>query len=244
MAEAGYIPSMNAHTVPPAASAPPPEFEPHPVDEATFFSVLGDVERILQDAEIGYALCGGVASAALGRARWTKDIDIFVKPDDGLRVLDVLGEAGFETHVTNPHWLYKAMRDGVLVDVLFRTKGDLFYDEDMAERSRTVEFRGRPILVIGPEDLVVVKAVVHDEESPRHWFDALGVLAAQEMDWEYLLKRARLGGPRRVLSLLIYAQSIDVPVPDSAIHGLATTAFPGDGFVSASPSGERASGRA
>jgi hypothetical protein len=40
-----------------------------------------------------------------------------------------------------------------------------------------------------------------------------------ELDWDYLLKRARRG-PRRVLGLLLYAQSLDLLVPDKAIKSL------------------------
>ena len=68
-------------------------------------------------------------------------------------------------------------------------------------------------------DLVVMKALSHDEESPRHWHDALGVLAKVDLDWDYLLERASLG-PNRVLALLHYALSVDVPVPASAINHL------------------------
>lgn len=73
--------------------------------------------------------------------------------------------------------------------------------------------------VLAPEDLLVIKAVVHDEQTPRHWYDALGLIKAQEMDWEYLVQRARVS-PRRVLSLLLYAQSEDHLVPDHAVRDL------------------------
>jgi hypothetical protein len=40
-----------------------------------------------------------------------------------------------------------------------------------------------------------------------------------QIDWEYLVKRARKGS-RRVLSLLFYALSLDLIVPDRAITAL------------------------
>ena len=63
----------------------------------------------------------------------------------------------------------------------------------MAERVRTVSLVGVDLPAIAPEDLVVLKALSHDEESPRHWHDALGVLASADLDWDYLLERARFG---------------------------------------------------
>jgi hypothetical protein len=74
--------------------------------------------------------------------------------------------------------------------------------------------------VIPPEDLIVIKAIVHDEETPRHWHDALGVIARAQLDWDYLLARAS-HSPRRVLSLLLYALSLDLWVPASAVRRLA-----------------------
>ena len=66
--------------------------------------------------------------------------------------------------------------------------------------SRSVSLAGVDVPAIPPEDLIVIKAIVHDEESPRHWHDALGVLAGTSLDWDYLLERAKLG-PNRLLSL-------------------------------------------
>ena len=71
---------------------------------------------------------------------------------------------------------------------------------------------------------MVVKALAHDEESPRHWYDALGVIACGGLDWDYLVRRAAKG-PRRVLSLLLYATSVDLVVPRSAIARLYAVAF-------------------
>jgi hypothetical protein len=66
---------------------------------------------------------------------------------------------------------------------------------------------------------VVLMAIVANELSPRHWLDALAILATTDVDWEYLLRRARRG-IRRVLSLLLYAQSNDLPVPTSVVREL------------------------
>jgi hypothetical protein len=64
-----------------------------------------------------------------------------------------------------------------------------------------------------------MKAIAHDQDTPRYWHDALGIIAHTELDWDYLLQRARIG-PRRVLSLLLHAQSDDLIVPDRAVRQL------------------------
>jgi len=162
---------------------------------------------------------GGVASAAYGRPRWTKDIDIFVRGEDADAALTALAGAGFETERTNPSWIYKGFRDGVLVDVIFKVKSDVYFDDEMAARARSVDFAGVKIPVLAPEDVIVTKAIAANEESPWHWHDALGVIAITDLDWEYLVSRARKS-PNRVLSLLHYALSIDLPVSVNAIRSL------------------------
>ena len=184
-----------------------------------FAGALRSTIDVLTAAGIDFAILSGVASAGYGRSRWTKDIDVFCRPEDADGVLDALEAAGFGVERTNPAWIYKAFRDGVQVDVIFKVKGGLYFDERMAARVRTVSLVGVELPAIAPEDLVVMKALSHDEESPRHWHDALGVLATVDLDWDYLLERARLG-PNRVLALLHYALSVDVPVPASAINHL------------------------
>lgn len=107
----------------------------------------------------------------------------------------------------------------MLVDVIFKAKGDIYLDEEMIARTKTLNFKGRPIRVVPPEDLIVIKAVIHDEQTPRHWYDALGVIAATELDWDYLIRRSAHGA-RRVLSLLVYAQANDLVVPEHVIRTL------------------------
>jgi hypothetical protein len=183
-------------------------------DDSAFHEVLRDVVSALE--QVSYGVIGGVASAAYGRPRWTKDIDIFCRADDAPRVLDALARRGFEVEETNPTWIFKAFKQGVLVDVIFKVKSEVYFDQAMIDRIRLVEFEGITIPILSPEDIVVSKAIAGDEESPWHWYDALGILAVNEIDWDYLLERARKS-PNRVLSLLHFAISIDVAVSLNAV---------------------------
>lgn len=180
--------------------------------EEAFGQVLGDAVGALESEDVPYVLIGGVGSAALGRPRWTHDIDVLVAPVDAVRALDALAHAGFETERTNEHWIYKATKHGIVVDLIFRTVGDIYLDEPMLERARRVEFLDVEVQVASPEDQIVIKSIAHDEPSARHWNDALSLIAACDIDWNYVLERSSRGA-RRVLSLLIYAQSNDLVVP-------------------------------
>jgi predicted nucleotidyltransferase len=187
--------------------------------EVSFLEVLTEAVTAVQRAEIPHLVIGGVASAALGRPRWTHDIDLFVLPQDANRTLDVLEQAGFEVERTDPHWLFKAAKGRLVVDVIFKTIGDIYLDEEMLRRGIDSDFHGVKFRVASAEDQMVIKAIVDSERRPHHWHDGLGLIASQELDWDYVLRRSRHGA-RRVLSLLTYAQSNDLVVPDSVIRAL------------------------
>lgn len=188
-------------------------------DLAAMLSVLDEVTGSLDSAAVEYMVMGGIASSCVGRQRWTHDIDLFTRPGEARRALQTLAGAGFETDETFPDWLYKATKDGQLVDVIFRSAGNVTVDDEMVRRAPLSSFNGRRIRTVPPEDLVVIKAIVATEHSPRHWYDALAIVADAELDWEYLQRRARRG-IRRVLSLLLYAQSLDLPVPGRVVRQL------------------------
>lgn len=193
-----------------------------PVDEPTFLAILDEVLEVMGALDRQVLVIGGVAAACFGRPRWSDDLDLFVRPEDAPVVLRSLGERGFETDMTFPDWLFKAFKDGVLVDVIFKSAGDIYLDDDMVARARFASFRGRSIPVAPPEDLVVTKAIAHSEPTARYWYDALGIVSRADLDWEYLARRARQG-PHRVLSLLLYARSNDIAVPDAVLDQLLSS---------------------
>lgn len=200
-------------------------FEGQDVDEETFLEVLDEATAALDASGVSYAAMGGLASATYGRQRWTHDADFFLRdPMDAATALRFLRRAGFATQQTDEHWLYKGIKRGVLVDLIFKAKGDIYYDDEMIARTQRREFKGRLIPVTPPEDLIVIKAIIHDEQTPRHWYDALGIIAGAELDWDYLIGRSSRG-PRRMLSLLSYAQSNDLVVPERVIRDLFSAIY-------------------
>src|SRR5262249_29123572 len=145
------------------------------------------------------------------------------------RILGTLAEHGFTTEKTDPKWLYKAFKRDVMVDVIFQSSGPVFLDDEMIERAMTLNFDGRMVRTLGAEDLLVIKALVLNEHTMstdpravRHLLDLLTILRTCDLDWDYLLKRARQG-PRRVLSMLLFAQSLDLLVPDRVLKTMVRT---------------------
>jgi len=188
------------------------------VDEDDLLKVLGEAVDAIESLDIAYAFVGGLAAILLGPPSRTNDIDFFVRPQDAPTLLKELAGRGFDTKVHDPSWLLKATKNGVLVDILFRSTGEIYLDDEMIGRTTVGEYRRQRLRIVSAEDLFVMKALAHGRDT-GYWYEALDLLAYTEMDWEYLLRRAR-HGPRRILSLLIYAQAEDLPVPDAPIRKL------------------------
>jgi hypothetical protein len=191
---------------------------------ARFDRVLFETVDALDNAKIPYAFIGGVATSGLARPRATHDLDIFVRPEDAEFTIKELAKAGFRTEKFDLQWLFKAFKDDIMVDIIFRSEGEFYYDEEVHSHRRLVDYHGRKVPVVAPEDLAIIKCAVHYEGGPHHWHDALNVLSRFDIDWNYLLLRARRA-TKRVLSLLLYAQSNDVLIPNWVIVRLFESVF-------------------
>jgi predicted nucleotidyltransferase len=201
----------------------PVTFEKEQVDQETFLRILDESLDAVDRASIPFVFIGSIPSVLLGRPRWSdyaEDIDYFVRKEDARTTLDALADAGFDTQETNPQWLFKGKKDGVVVDVIFRSTGDIYLDDEMLERATEGVFKDRKIRLAPPEDLLVMKAIAHSQDTQTYWYDALGILAKANLDWDYLLERAVQHGARRTLSLLIYAESNDLVVPAGVVRRL------------------------
>ncbi len=189
-----------------------------------FNRVLGETVTAMEESGVKYLFIGGIASGGRGRPRSTHDIDLFVMQDEAELALRALAKHGFQIEKTDPSWLYKGWKENILVDVIFKSKGEIYLDSEMYRRGGFAEFHGKSLRLVAPEDLLIIKAVAHSELNPGHWHDATALLSHATMDWDYLIGRARRA-PRRVLSLFLYAQSNDIWVPNWVIHELYAGIF-------------------
>lgn len=60
------------------------------------YEELNGISRILEKAGLKYAICGGIAVAFHGYARFTKDIDLLVPPDQLEAILREVGKLGYD----------------------------------------------------------------------------------------------------------------------------------------------------
>ena len=196
------------------------DFNDHnlPTLEAIKTTLLETV-NVLDNSNIDYVLFGGLAGLKLGRPRITHDIDFLIHPQDAETILEVLKTHDYEIERRDPQWIYKAWKNNVLIDLIFKSCGDIYLDPEVKSHSLLIPYWDRMIQTISAEDYLMIKVAANREKSFHHWYDALSVLKENRLDWTYLPHRSRYA-PRRLLSLLIYAHSLDIEVPQVIIDAL------------------------
>ena len=126
-----------------------------------------------------------------GIFRDTKDLDIFIKPNDYESSLDIFAEAGFETSLTFSHWLAKAIWNDHMVDIIF-SSGNALSEVDDSSFENAVEGKlfGICVKFIPPEEMIWSKAFVMERER----YDGADVnhimlFRGKTLDWNRLIRR-------------------------------------------------------
>jgi hypothetical protein len=162
-----------------------------PTDE---FERLLDVMRraaaVLRDADVPYALAGGLAVWARGGPKTEHDVDFLVMPEDAVRAQEALGEAGFRMVDPPEGWLLKAYADDVLVDLIFRPSGGPVTREWL-DRAEPLEVFAIQMPVAALEDVLITKLLSLSEQSPD-FAPSLEVARAvrEQIDWDAVRARA------------------------------------------------------
>jgi predicted nucleotidyltransferase len=190
-------------------------------DPEAWSSVLKDATSILDDVGIPYAAIGSIATTAMGYDESCSDIDLLVSAEDADRAADALARQGYETQKAAEDWLHKAVKDQVLVDVIFKVgdRNEIEADQEMFDRASETDINGPSVKVISAEDFLVMQAISNKRDASDYWFKGLQAAACDDLDWAYLLRRARVS-PVRVLSLLLYARAEGNDVPKRVLDEL------------------------
>jgi hypothetical protein len=161
----------------------------------------------LDEAKVPYVVGGGYAMAHYtGIARNTKDLDIFVKPSDSRRVLDVMERCGYRTEYFYPFWIAKALSGDSFIDILYNSGNGLCPVDDLwFNNARPLDVHGYHTRAVPPEEQLFSKAFVMDRDR----FDGTDVIhlifaQGKSMDWQRLMRR--FAGHERVLiaHLMLY----------------------------------------
>ncbi len=147
--------------------------------------------RLLHSHEVPFMVGGAFALAAYtGIRRDTKDVDLFLRPRDCARALQVFADAGYATELTDPIWLAKAMSGDHVVDLIFNGANSLSEVTDAwFANARDGEVLGIPVKLCPPEELILSKGFVME----RNRFDGNDVahflcVSAATLDWHRLLE--------------------------------------------------------
>ncbi|HKB09222.1 MAG TPA: hypothetical protein VKD69_01165 [Vicinamibacterales bacterium] len=151
-----------------------------------------DAVRMLQETGIPFLLGGAFAFSHYSKVpRDTKDIDVFVKPEDCPRVLDAFERLGYHTEVPFPHWLGKIRRDNHFMDVIFNSGNGVARVDDLwFDHATRTNVLGLIVRLSPPEEMIWSKAFIQERER----FDGADVLhlvreVGPSLDWPRLLMR-------------------------------------------------------
>ncbi len=165
------------------------DVEQPPAATVRFYS---DVLRALLDSGVPFLVGGGFAfSQHTGIARYTKDLDLFVKPDDAEWALGTIAEAGYRSEMIAPHWLGKAFCGDSFVDLVFSSgNGVAIVDDEWLQHAEEAEVLGTRVLLSPVEEMIWSKGYVlererYDGADIAHLIRARG----EGLDWERLFRR-------------------------------------------------------
>lgn len=95
--------------------SPPDAFEAPGSSEGFYAEVI----RMMAESGIPFLLSGTYAlSCYTGLIRPTKDVDVFAKAGDALRMLSYFKEHGFDVEIVDDRWLARVTRGEQFVDII------------------------------------------------------------------------------------------------------------------------------
>ncbi|HEY3303150.1 MAG TPA: hypothetical protein VGL70_06400 [Candidatus Binatia bacterium] len=146
----------------------------------------------LNESKVPFLLGGAYAlERYTGIARDTKDLDLFVRPEDCRRALTALSDNGCQTELTFPHWLGKAYCGEYFADIIFSSGNAVAkVDDEWFRHAIDDEMLGVPVKLCPVEETIWSKAFVMERERYDGADIAHLLLArADKMDWRRLLSR-------------------------------------------------------
>jgi hypothetical protein len=166
---------------------------------------LREVVGRLEAVGAEWAVFGGVAVRSYGTAREVPDVDLLVRAD-----ADVFAAAAAGATPLRHGAFGVGLAEAYPSPMTFTTDAGAFpfeLDDDALARRRPATVEGERALLLAPEDVLVIKALMQRSaaDGKHDDTDTAAILAAEgeRLDWAYLRTRAgRCGGTDRVLEWL------------------------------------------
>jgi hypothetical protein len=158
-------------------------------------------------AQVPYVIAGAFAIYEhTGIYRQTKDLDLFFEPHDVLPAAYALRDAGFDLRLEEAHWLAKAFRGEVFVDLIYGMgNGVAFIDRAWHEHARPGTLAATPVMIAPAEELIWHRLFIHE----RHRHDMSDIVhvilsVGDTLDWDRLLKRVGPHWPLLLAQLQLF----------------------------------------
>jgi hypothetical protein len=146
--------------------------------------------RALSGSGLPFLLAGTYAvSAHTGISRPTKDLDVFCKPGDLPRILNLFKDRSYGVRVEDERWLAKVFRGSCFFDIVFAAaSGTMPVGEEWFAHAEDVELFGIKLRIVGPTELIWSKAFI----QVRHRYDGADIAHVilkqhRNIDWRRLL---------------------------------------------------------
>src|SRR5438105_7502513 len=146
-----------------------PLIKPPPAAEAFYSEVL----QLMAESQIPFLVSGTYALASYtGIDRPTKDVDVFAKAGDALKILHFFKEHGFDVEIVDERWLARITRGELFVDIITNmpTVTTHVTDEWFVNSPET-ELFGAKVRLVPPTQFIGSKVFVQD----HHRYDMADV---------------------------------------------------------------------
>jgi hypothetical protein len=169
-------------------------------------------ERVIAEARtrgLRFAVGGGLAAMTYaGQWRNTKDIDLYVLPQDRQAMIQLVTELGLEDlYQKEPYdrnWIYRSYKDDVIVDIMWAMANQRAQVDERWLKGPLVEAGGQRFRLLPAEEEIWSKLYVLQRDR-CDWPDALNLLygVGPRLDWRRLVTRA--AEDRALLAALLSA---------------------------------------
>jgi hypothetical protein len=190
-----------------------PRLKLHPPEDIRAFvpdnqwAIFLPALRAAQRLGIDFAIGGGLATSFYtGHWRNSKDLDIYLLPEDRESMIAAVNAIGMADHYGHaPYdrsWIYRAHKNGVIIDLIWAmANGTGDVDRGWLRDGAVAVLRGEEIRLVAAEELFWSKAHVMQRDR-CDWPDLMNLLytAGPAFDWRRLLARCRAQGDPRTAS--------------------------------------------
>ena len=146
-----------------------PLMQPSPADEAFYSEVL----QLMAKSRIPFLVSGTYALASYtGIDRPTKDVDVFTKAGDALKMLSYFRDHGFKVETVDERWLNRIICNDLFVDVITNMPTVATHvTDDWFVSAPESELFGAKVRLVPPTQLIWSKIFVQD----HHRYDGADV---------------------------------------------------------------------